>query len=197
MTRGDTTRDIPWTDNFNQSLGIKGIPDLGSLNQRGMARFQPTGYAQVGAATFWPNYNNLNLFQITDNFLKMRGKHTMKLGFDFRRENLGRIAARFARGYYAFDGSFTQDPNNRGNTGDAMADFLLGKLTTMSHGSQVAWGTHENYFALYLADVWKLTPRLTMNYGARWEPFLAQLLQSEAEPVSNFLFTPGRRTIRS
>ena len=192
VTRGDTTRDIPWTDNFNQKLGITGIPDLGSLNQRGMARFQPTGYAQVGAATFWPNFNNLNLFQITDNFLKIRGHHAMKMGFDFRRENLGRIAARFARGYFAFDGSFTQDPNNRGNTGDAMADFLLGTASSSTLGNQNGEIAITHNYSVYFQDDWRVSSRLTLNLGIRWDmfgpPSFSNLKQN---PVSNYIFTYG------
>ena len=57
-------------------------------------------------------------------------------------------------------------------TGLGMADFLTGRLTTMSHGSQGAWGTRQTTLQCMLADVWKVTPRLTLNYGVRWEPFL-------------------------
>jgi hypothetical protein len=195
VTRGDTTRDIPWTDNFNQSLGIAGIPDLGSLNQRGMARFQPTGYAQLGAATFWPNYNNLNLFQITDNFLMIRGHHAMKMGFDFRRENLGRIAARFARGYFAFDGSFTQDPNSRGNTGDAMADLLLGTSNNSTLGNQNGEVAVTHNYSVFFQDDWRITARLTLNLGVRWDMFGPPSFKNLKQyPVSNFVFTPGSQS---
>jgi hypothetical protein len=66
-------------------------------------------------------------------------------------------------GTFTFDGSAT---------GLGLADFLTGQLTNMRHGSQGAWGTRQDYIAVYLADVWKATPRLTLNYGIRWEPFL-------------------------
>ncbi len=192
ITRGDTTRDIPWTDNYNQRLGIAGIPDLGSLNQRGMSRFQPTGYAQLGAATFWPNYNNLNLFQAADNFLYIHGHHAIKIGFDFRRENLGRVAARFARGYFAFDGSFTQDPNNRGNTGDAMADFLLGASNNSTLGNQNGEIAVTHNYSAFFQDDWRITPRLTLNLGVRWDMFGPPSFKKLKEyPVSNFLFTYG------
>src|SRR5581483_3275631 len=192
ITRGDTTRDIPWTDNYNQRLGIAGIPDLGSLNQRGMSRFQPTGYAQLGAATFWPNYNNLNLFQAADNFLYIHGHHAIKIGFDFRRENLGRVAARFVRGYFAFDGSFTQDPNNRGNTGDAMADFLLGASNNSTLGNQNGEIAVTHNYSAFFQDDWRITPRLTLNLGVRWDMFGPPSFKKLKEyPVSNFLFTYG------
>jgi hypothetical protein len=192
VTRADTTRDIPWTDNYNAKLGIKGIPDLGSINQRGMARFQPTGYNQVGAATFWPNFNNLDLFQVTDNYLKMHGQHAFKLGFDFRREYLPRIAARFARGYYAFDGSFTQDPNARGTTGDAMADFLLGTASSSTLGNQNGEVAVTHNYSGYFQDDWRVTARLTLNLGIRWDMFGPPSFHDlQHYPVSNFLFAYG------
>jgi hypothetical protein len=195
VTRGDTTRDLPWSENYNEKLGIGGIPDLGSLNQRGMARFQPSGYAQVGAATFWPNYNDLNLFQISDTFLKIRGSHTMKMGFDFRRENLGRVAARFARGYFAFDGSFTQDPNSRGNTGDAMADFLLGTANNSTLGNQNGEIAVTRNYSAFFQDDWRITSRLTLNLGLRWDMFGPPSFRNLDEfPVSNFQFSYGSQS---
>jgi len=91
-----------------------------------VARFTPAGYSQVGARSFWPNKNNLDLFQFSDTLLVVRGRHSLKTGFDFHQEEIFRRATRLARGQFSFDGSFTQDPMSRGNTGDGMADFLLG-----------------------------------------------------------------------
>jgi len=157
-----------------------------------MSRFQPTGYAQLGAATFWPNYNNLNLFQAADNFLYIHGHHAIKIGFDFRRENLGRVAARFVRGYFAFDGSFTQDPNNRGNTGDAMADFLLGASNNSTLGNQNGEIAVTHNYSAFFQDDWRITPRLTLNLGVRWDMFGPPSFKKLKEyPVSNFLFTYG------
>ncbi len=197
FTRGDTIRDIPWTDNLNQTLGIKGLPDLGSFNNRGLARFQPSGYAQVGAATFWPNINNLDLFQISDALLIVRGRHAIKTGFDFRREDLFRQAARFARGYYAFDGSFTQSPSDRGRTGDSMADFLLGAANNSTVGNANGETAVTHNYSAFLQDDWRITSRLTLNLGVRWDMFGPPSFKNLRDtPVSNFLFTPGSQDYR-
>jgi hypothetical protein len=192
VIRGDTTRDIPWTEDYNQKLGVRGIPNLGSLNQRGMARFQPSGYAQLGAASFWPNYNDLYLFQLLDSLLQIRGHHVLKMGFDFRREHLGRVAARFARGYFAFDGSFTQDPNNRGKTGDAMADFLLGTANNSTIGNQNGEIAVTHNYSAYFQDDWRIISRLTLNLGIRWDLFGPPSFKDlNHYPVSNYVFTLG------
>jgi hypothetical protein len=54
-----------------------------------------------------------------------------------------------------------------------MADFLTGRLTTLEHGTDTAWASRDNYLTVYVADVWKVKPRLTLNYGLRWEPYFS------------------------
>ena len=166
-----STLDIPWKDNFNAQLGIKGVPDLGDDNARGWARFSPTGYTEIGARSFWPNRNNLDFLQLSDLLLYNRGRHTFKTGLEFRRERIFRRAARFARGQFAFDGSFTQDPLNRAKTGDAMADFLLGVASGGSIGNQNGETALAHNYSAFFQDDWRVTGRLTLNLGVRWDLF--------------------------
>ena len=53
-----------------------------------------------------------------------------------------------------------------------MADFFTGKLTSLSQLSPVQWSSRQWYMGTYIQDVWKMTPRLTMNGGVRWGPYL-------------------------
>ena len=166
-----STLDIPWKENLDSQLGIKGVPDLGDDNARGWSRFTPTGYTEIGARSFWPNRNNLDFLQVSDLLLKSRGRHTFKTGFEFRREQVFRRAARLARGQFSFDGSFTQDPQNRGKTGDAMADFLLGLASGGSLGNQNGETARAHNYSAFFQDDWHVTSRLTLNLGARWDLF--------------------------
>jgi hypothetical protein len=102
-------------------------------------------------------------YQINNDVSFIKGSHQAAFGATVGHWRVNQFAHTTDPGTYTFNGTAT---------GLGLADFMLGKLSIFGHGSQVAWGSKENYFALYLADVWKLTPRLTMNYGARWEPFL-------------------------
>jgi hypothetical protein len=186
----DGAFDLPWKDRLD--LGIPGIPDFGDANARGLPRFQPTGYAQIGSPSFWPNNNDLNVFQITDQLLVIRGRHVLKFGFDFRRENLFRRAARFARGFFNFNGAFSQDPQNRGRTGDAMADFLLGVSTTSTLGNPNGETAVTHNYAGFIQNDWRVTPRLTLNLGVRWEMFGPPSFKNlEETPVSIFKFAYG------
>jgi hypothetical protein len=181
---------IPVTENLIQKYGIKGIPDYGPANQVGLTQFQPTGYTTVGSKGSWPNNNDLDYIQISDNVLIMRGSHQLKAGAEFRREDVFRSAAQSARGVIGFDGSFSQDPANRGATGNGLADFLLGSAST----GQLSSLTGENgvalNYALYFQDDWKLTPRLTLNLGVRWDRYGPPSFRQRARfPISQFQFS--------
>jgi hypothetical protein len=193
-TRTDSLLDVPWEENFNQQLGITGLPDLGDDNNRGMSRFTPAGYAEVGTRSFWPNRNNLRLFYLSDQFMTVKGTHVLKSGFEFRRERIFRRAARFARGQFAFNGSFSQDPNNRGRTGDGMADFLLGLASGANLGNQNGETAVTRNYSWYFQDDWRLTRKLTVNLGVRWDRFGPPSFRDT--PVSRFELDLGSQSYR-
>jgi len=58
-------------------------------------------------------------------------------------------------------------------TGIPLADFLLGAASAWSQGSAAVYYYRQHYIGLYAQDVWKVNPKLTVNYGVRWEPYLA------------------------
>lgn len=192
FSRIESLLDVPWTENFNQKLGITGLPDLGDDNRRGMTRFTPTGYAEVGTRSFWPNRNNLDLIHLANHTMIVRRTHVLKAGFEYRGEELFRRAARFSRGQMAFAGVFTQDPNNRGRTGDGMADFLLGLASGGNLGNQNGETATTRNYALYFQDDWRISRRLTLNLGLRWERFGPPSYKNT--PVARFEIDFARQT---
>jgi hypothetical protein len=158
---------------------------MGDDNARGSTRFTPTGYTEVGSRSFWPNRNNLGLFQLTDHFTKVMGRHVVKTGAEFRRERIFRRAARFARGQMAFNRSFSEDPNNRGRTGDGIADLLLGLASGGNFGNQNGETAVTLNWSGFFQDDWKISNRLTLNLGVRWDRFGPPSYRDT--PVSRFL----------
>src|SRR6202030_1588981 len=49
--------------------------------------------------------------------------------------------------------------------------FLVGKAATFTQGTLYGFYTRQYYMSLYAQDSWKVNPRLTLNYGVRWEPY--------------------------
>ena len=194
FTRTDSLLDVPWTENYTERFGITGLPDLGDDNQRGMPRFTPAGYSEVGTRSFWPNRNNLDLYHIADHLMTVRGTHVLKTGFEYRGERLFRRAARFARGQFGFNGAFSQNPTDRGRTGDGMADFLLGLANAANIGNQNGETAVTRNYSLYFQDDWRIARTLTLNLGVRWDRFGPPSFRDT--PVSRFEFSYGSQDYR-
>lgn len=171
-SRVNSLLGVPDTVDYNSQLGIKGLPPgLGAANDTGLTLFSPSNYAQVGTQNYWPNTNNFGIYQINDTFSKVLGTHVMKFGVQLMREYNYRLASRFARGNMNFNGSFTEDPNNRGTTGDPMADFLLGEASGGTLGNPQGEAMLMHNYAAFFQDDWRVTPKLTLNLGVRWDRF--------------------------
>jgi hypothetical protein len=189
-----TAFDIHHTENMNAELGIKGAPgdSFGDGLDHGFSLFIPTNYAQMGPRGFWPNLNDLDNLLIADSMLWQRGRHGIKFGGEFRRSNIFREAQRHRRGRFTFSGVYTSEfPNvatSRANTGNALADMLLG----MAGGGVMGNAQGENvivpYWGFFVQDDWKLTSSLTMNLGLRWELFQRPYFPSlEQQTVGRWL----------
>ena len=191
-----TTFDIPFTENLNPELGIKGAfgDTLGDGKEHGFALFGPAGFTQVGPRGFWPNFNDLKNFMIADNFSVVRGSHTIKFGGEVRRTSIFREAQRHRRGNFAFSAQYTaQVPNvatSRANTGNGMADMLLGWVSGGNTGSPQGETTVIPYYGFFVQDDWKVSQRLTINMGLRWELMRTPLFPDpENQTVSRILLS--------
>ena len=112
-------------------------------------------------------------------FNKLAGNHSLKLGLDYRMINWNERSpdTSFAgNGRFLFDYAMTAaDPTKNTTGGSAMASLLLGYPTTNSgsNGSRVRQGTdlslRNHYMALFFQDDWKISQRLTVNLGLRYE----------------------------
>ena len=182
-----TAFDIPYDKPLYDQFGIKGIPKttFGSSNDHGLTRFTPSGYAELGSRSFWPNTNNLNLYQFNDVLFRSFGKHSVKAGFEFKNSTVFRNAARFARGQMAFNREFSANPQNRGSTGDGLAEFMLGMAAGGTIGNENGENAKANSIAAFVQDDWKVTPKLTVNLGLRYDVFYVPTFPDGG--VSNFL----------
>ncbi len=182
-----TSFDIPYDKPLYDQYGIKGIPkaNFTSSNDHGLTRFTPAGYAELGSRSFWPNTNNLNVYQFNDILFKSIGKHNVKVGFEFKHNTVFRNAARFARGQMAFNREFSADPQNRAATGDGLAEFMLGMAAGGTLGNENGENAKANSMAAFVQDDWKISSRLTLNLGVRYDIFYVPTFPDGG--VSNFL----------
>jgi hypothetical protein len=101
-----------------------------------------------------------SIFQGTDNVSLLRGNHTVKFGGEFHYSKVDE------RNTYAPNGSFDFDGSE---TGSDLADFLIGAPATYIQATQQLLDSRTAYVGAYAQDSWRMSPRLTLNYGLRWE----------------------------
>ncbi len=187
QSRMPTVFDIPYDKPLFDEFGIKGIPktNFASSNDHGLTLFNPSGYAELGSRAFWPNTNNLFVTQFNDMLYRIAGNHGLKAGFEFKHINVFRDAARYARGLMTFNREFTADPQNRAATGDGLAEFMLGWAAAGNLGNENGENLFTNSLGAFIQDDWKISPRLTLNIGLRYDIFFAPTFPDRG--VSNFL----------
>jgi len=100
-----------------------------------------------------------------------RGKHEFKMGWDIRRLATPYDDRAGQNGSYNFSRVQTALPTAQSTTGNAFASFLLGAVNTGSQGDSnyTPGNIRYGYHAGFWQDTWKITPRLTLDYGIRYE----------------------------
>ena len=113
-----------------------------------------------------PNLNIENLFQGADDLSWTKGSHSMKMGVDVRRDRFDTI---YGSGQTVFGSIFTSS-SNAPNSGAPLADFLLGDPAQLTGSQLLDWARLRDLYAgAYFQDDWKVTSRLTLNLGLRYE----------------------------
>lgn len=111
-----------------------------------------------------------------NNWQWVKGKQTFNIGGEFRRTYQDDNECQQCAGSLNFSNAETANPNNISNTGNAFASFLLGTVDSASRIGSQEERLRNKDFSLYVQDDVKWTPKLTLNFGVRWDimvPFTA------------------------
>jgi hypothetical protein len=101
-----------------------------------------------------------NVFEYSDTLSHVIGAHTLKVGGEFKFNQVNANADVQSNGLFAFFGT---------ETGSDFADFLIGAPSRYEQGDAQPFYMRNRYAALFLQDSWRLRPNLTLNYGVRWD----------------------------
>jgi hypothetical protein len=110
-----------------------------------------------------------------NNWLWTHGRHTMNIGFEIRRSYQDDQECQQCGGSFTFSSLTTANPADLQNTGSAFASYLLGYADASQRQFAIESRLRNIYYAPYFQDDIKITPRLTINAGLRWDilrPFL-------------------------
>jgi outer membrane receptor protein involved in Fe transport len=128
-----------------------------------------SGVAQLGATSSLPRHRFDSNSQVIDNFSWKINKHDVKFGVEFHRTSIQQYFDKYFRGRLRFKNTFDINGNL---TATALQNFLAGNVTDgFQYFGDSTRHTFENNFGFYLQDSYRITPRLTLNYGLRWDYF--------------------------
>jgi hypothetical protein len=153
-------------------------------------RFNFTGnnYSSLGS-TRTANYETQDTYSIQPNLTWIRGRQSWKLGAEMRRYNSNNHNPGLASGNFNFGRNWTQRDPQRPDalSGNEIATFLTGAITSGSVEKNV-WPAYTNdYFAFFFQNDWKITKTLTLNLGIRWD-YEAPIVERYNRQVRGFAF---------
>jgi hypothetical protein len=158
-------------DYFNERGGLnQDWP--GQLGLRGVAKtafpiIGVTGFTGLSGAPFRYSTPLLD-YQFQDAISWFHGKHAMKIGFETRWGIFNDDTDTSSSGNFAFGPLMTALPNSSG-TGNAFATFLLGEVDSANIIRPDPLRSRASYWGVYIQDDWRISNRLTLNLGLRWE----------------------------
>lgn len=185
-----TTRVSPAANDLSDlpsQYGIQGIPQ--QHENGGLPAFGINGLATLGSNAFLPSDEVSSTIQFNDDFTKIYGRHTFKMGFESQHVKFSTLQPPWSRGQFNFDGTYTDvaGSGHNGNTG--RVDFLLTPQPAIynagpNNPANFAGGPNsifvsnisltdngKNYYGTYFQDDWKVSQKLTINLGLRWDFF--------------------------
>jgi hypothetical protein len=186
-----TTRNIPEANNLSDlpaSFGILGIPQ--QKENGGLPAISIGGLQTLGGNAFLPSDEVTSTIQVTDDFTKIYGKHTFKMGFEQQHVKFSTLQPPWSRGQFDFNGAYTEFPNTTDNT-VGRAQFVLAPTVNSFNPTCAPGGppcyvggpndvrasnislsdNGKNYWGAYVQDDWKVSSKLTLNLGLRWDFF--------------------------
>ena len=146
------------------------IPQFTAMTGAGFSLGLPANFAVSTTA--------MTNFGVNDDLTMVRGSHQFAFGGSVSRGLLYTRSNAWAPGVMIFTGAIPNVGAIPGlgtpivGTGAAMTDFLTGRITSLHQANPNPENLTQNYFAFYLQDTWKVTRKVTLNYGLRWAPFL-------------------------
>jgi hypothetical protein len=156
-TRLRVDRDPPPGLPSPSDLGVNMASPVG-----GWSSITISNYFAVGCGNCSPAYFNSTAIQTTGDIDLVRGAHQVSFGANLIHNNLNDLSNVNTNGVFTFNGQIS---------GNALADFMIGNVSSFLQANPQGDNVRQNYFALYGQDSWKVAPHVNLSMGLRWEPF--------------------------
>ena len=165
--RADT---VPKSWGFDQtSLGLPSIYLTSEV--RMFPTFTPEGYREIGQVGYGLISRGDDVNSFTGSITKIASGHNLKLGAEARMMRLNYLQPGYPQGHFSFNRAVTNENPNQSSSvqGNAIASMLIGWGSGGDYHIDPPSASASQYYGFYFQDDWKLTRRLTVNLGLRYD----------------------------
>jgi outer membrane receptor protein involved in Fe transport len=149
-------------------LTVPGVPDNPAFN--GLTLFQISGgFRRLGFPGFAPTVSASQEIQYGDTLSIIHGKHSLKIGVQFRRSQFDLQQLGSPRGRMRFTGQLTSSADDPNGGGYPLADALLGLTPNSNISLGGTFHNRQNTYGGFIQDDFKLNSKLTLNLGLRYD----------------------------
>ncbi len=193
-TQGGKSPYLVGQQSLNTQAGIPGLPTDPTV-VRALSSENVTGFTSWGAQGSNPQFQNPFVIDPKVNYSILKGRNSMKLGWEFLSINTEIDDFNPVYGSENFNGAFSQNGAGTSDTGAREAayltDFLTGARSTYQLNNFVIVNYHQNMNFFYFQDDIKISPKLTINAGLRYELVTPQFVSgnhlANFDPTTNTL----------
>jgi len=203
------TAGISWIGEINNQFNVRHGVNFAGVQANPISDIFPdvqfdgqNAPTRWGTNSGWTQSINRKLgVAVVNNWLWTKGRHTFNIGGELRRSYQDDNECQACGGHFGFSQHTTADPARLGTTGSSFASFLLGQVDNANRIFANELSLRNLLVAPYIQDDIKLSPKLTVNVGLRWDimlPFVEKknqivfLDQGQINPVAGGL--PGVAT---
>ncbi len=176
-------------------FGIQGVPQYATNG--GLPEFYVGSLTSFGSFNYLPSNKFGTTPQLNDDVTIIRGAHTLKVGFEQQFIRFPYTQPPQSRGAFTFSGGFTSIYGQTdGTTG--IAQMLLNPTSTsnLAGANQIVMSTFvehgltHKYTGAYAQDNWRITRKLTLTLGLRYDAY--DFMHEQHDNIANFVPSPGR-----
>jgi hypothetical protein len=160
LTEGFDLTQLGWPSFMNNQVVFRVLPNVNVTGFNGVWGTSGTGSTIVARN---------DVYSLAPTLTKIAGSHTFKFGGEFRRNTHNYYQQNNPSGTFNFDPLMTASAPAGGSGGNGFASFLLGYGTGGGVNQNALVASHLMYYAGFASDQWLVSPKLTLNYGVRFE----------------------------